>query len=467
LSQKVHRGWIGRSIQRLQRARSGLVLLGGSSGVLRVFIACAACGVFSSCSLNDLSRNRDYICESLRRPLTVAAARGTFLLKSSRLFYPNGIPGDPSLLPDLMPPELAEIERMLASVLSHVHTTQTRHATLLLRHFPGADLRRAAVELQPILNQGVAVAGTESSGRMFFDAKVVQAIYRSALLAVLVEDERDTPAGERESIAFRKFAEFSKKLDAMSPIMPLSTAAGFAEGVKQTQGKNPSDVIFAGLAGSVESYLSDTQVLLQSHELEQKFLGASEFMLAHENAHLVLGHFPASTECDEARGRELTADSYAVLLNTLANFDGITEGSGLPKQCGGSLLAFMAALRDSGADYYHSFFTYAYDLAGFDRAMASLPGCDYPPTSEREERAELFASIVSRTLDDARSAEARRRTGDKSLLEALGASPFDASYESMVKFYSQYYSKTPGVRTTLVQYRDLLEALFYTYYHRS
>ena len=63
--------------------------------------ALLAVSLLSGCSVQNLIENRAYIADSLQRPATVATARGTFLLRSSRMFYPGDLPRDPQELPSL------------------------------------------------------------------------------------------------------------------------------------------------------------------------------------------------------------------------------------------------------------------------------------------------------------------------------------------------------------------------------
>jgi hypothetical protein len=417
----------------------------------------------SASILSNVIDNREYIGDTLNRPLSVADARGTFLLKSSRLFYPHGIPDDSDTIPPLTGKELGEIDRMLSERLSRIMSIQEKHRALLIDHYPGFDIARAKVKLA-ILSQGTAVAATESSGRMFIDAKVVQAIYRSALLSVLVERTTPSIGKEQEREAFAEFADFNKKLGEMSSFLPLSDLSGFTKGVEQAKDSGNLGKLFGGMWGVLESRLRDMHIVSQSQSLEDSFLGAMEFLLAHEMAHLVLGHYPASELCAEAQERELIADRYAVLLNVLSSYENaakveLTEnadGSLSSRGRGATGLLFVAP------DSFAQFFKHAYELAGFDGLMQSIADCRYPPSSDRSKAAQPFSKVIVEIITDARWADGLQGTGNKKLFEALGNSPFDHYYEAMLK-EAEKRTDEP-TQDYIKRHQSLLRDVFHVYY---
>lgn len=433
----------------------------------RLFLVVIAGSVLSSCStesvIQNVFQNREYIADTLQRPVSVADARGTFLLKSSRIFYPNGIPQDPSVLPQLTAAQIKEIERLLERVIERVSLTQRRHAPLLARTFSGLDITRGIVGIT-ILSQGQAIAATEKSGRMYVDGKVVQAIYRSALLAVLVDDETVGAGKDREQLAFARFSEFNNKLGGMSSFLPLSDINGFAKSAKRNEGGGLLDNMMFGAFGILETRLNDMALMEQSRALEEAFLGAIEFLAAHETAHLVLGHFPLTGVCADARTREFDADQYAVLVNAMAQFDSVSKIT-LDRVDSGGFSASGAAARSlmfRPEQYYRQFFRHAYGLAGFDSMFAGIVECAYPPYTEREKTAQPYSEIVKEIIEDARWADGLRRSGDRGAREALGSSPFESYYDSM-RNDAKKRSTEPTLQY-LERNRALLRDLFYTYY---
>lgn len=427
-------------------------------------LALSSCAVsLSGGVVDNLIENRAYIADSAVRPLTVADTRGTFLMKSSRIFYPRGIPGDPGLIPDLTEAELTGIEHMLEVELTRVTATQSQHRGLLVAQFPGFDDRRARVHLE-IKNQRLAFAATEQSGRMFVDAKVIQAIYRAALLSILVGENFVGTKEERERLAFAKFAQFSQQLEGMSPVLPVSDARGFAKRAWQAKG-TLLDRIENGLDGLLAARLHDMALVEQSQSLERSFLGAIDFLLSHETAHLVLGHFPLATDCEDARARELVADQYAVLLVGLARFDRLPLTMKQASNGWINLFGISAAIPDG----YEPFFRFAYGLAGFDSVMGSVPECSYPPSDEREKALAPFASMIDGVMWEAKWDYAfgslRQGVPVPTATEAL----YNHYYSEQLSTHSRVSGKNAPRKPTADDIRrncDLLHALFDLYYRQ-
>jgi hypothetical protein len=425
-------------------------------------LACVAFALLalSSCVISlgvgiadNLIENRAYIADSAERPLTVADARGTFLLKSSHVFYPRGIPIDPSQIPDLTDTELAGIEHMLDTELRRITATQSQHRAFLAAQFPGFDDRRAKAQIE-IENQRLAVAATEQSGRMFVDAKVVQAIYRAALLSVLVDEDLKGSKEERERSAFGKFAEFSQNVEGMSPVLPLNDARGFLSAARHAKG-TLEDRMDEGLRGVLQARLQDMLVVEQSQRLEGSFLGAIDFLLAHETAHLVLGHFPLTTDCNGARDREFEADRYAVLLNGLSHFD-------RPPVFRANIL-----LISTPPDNYETFFRFAYGLAGFDTLLSPLHECSYPRSDLREKALHPFASMIGDVVERAKWDHAYKSMRTNGAVSTSGKSAFDDYYEPLLSKLCQESRNREFDYPTAEEVeanRDLLHALYNLYY---
>jgi hypothetical protein len=430
-------------------------------GHVRLLVAGCAAAAVLGCSteevLTGLVKNREYVADSLTRPLTVSQAKDTFLIRSSRIFYPDGIPKDPAHLPDFTEPQKQAIQSLLQASLQRVQSTQERHAALIAKHFTGFAPPPAKPRLQ-LLNQGQAVAGTDSSGLVLVDMKVVQAIYRSALLFVLGDERELGPQQER--LAFERFAEMRGGLDGMSGLLPFSDLKGFAQGAREAGGRNPLDAVMSGLVGVLESRLTDAAFVGESRRLESSFLGAIDFLLAHETAHVALRHFPATDQCALAQQRELDADRHAVLLNLLASYD--AAGRIVVTVSGGSISARgagAAAILAEPPQSHEQFFRHAYRLAGFHAALEAAKQCEYPDTAVRVKLAEQFAEPASEIVRSARWAAALRRSGDGDTLKVLGEQPFDTYYLMKVRDATTAWQQQVGAVARQDKRNEWLEGL--------
>lgn len=406
-----------------------------------VIVAVAALALLAGCSISSLVQNSDYIVDTLRRPATVAAARDTFLLRSSRIFYPDALPTDPAELPPLGAAQRREIAELVQHVLGQLNATQQRRQSVLAAVAGPLDPSQAPTRVV-VVDQSQAVAAVDSSGHLAINGRVVQGIYRSALLEVLADNKTAVPAAERERAAFRSFAEFRTGIDGMSPLQPLSDLKAFSRGTRGEgalaglggmfgggENADPFDKLLGGMMsgmfGVLGQRLEDMSLSQRSAALEASFLGAVRFLLAHEFAHLVLGHFPLVPQCDAAVARELAADRLATLLGLLAQADRLPPIP-LERGSGGSLRINGAqAMTDLAAQPVPSarqFFRLAYQLAGFDSAMLAVADCRYPDAGARLERVDEVEQGGIAWIDIGRTDAALRRAdgqaGDAARVQA-------------------------------------------------
>lgn len=458
---------------------------GGQFAIVTLCIVTLTGGCSTERLLITLFENHEYVGQTLSRPLTVANARGTFLLGASRLFYPDGVPSDPDLLPDLTAKQLKEIENLLDSVVTRVDATRLRHAALLSRAHP--ELRPVPGKLNiTVLNQGKSVAAIEGSGRLFVDVKVVQAIYRSALLSTLIDDvgngwwsfpsiapaidefdqkliEDTTADMSKEQLAFSRFATFSSELEKMSSLQPLSDMSGFAKGARTVGDGDLLERSMAGTFGVLQTRLADMAIIERSRALEKSFLGAIAFFAAHELAHLALGHFPVTLQCTEAQSREFDADKYSVLLNAIANFDSLPRLTLRPDgTASGRSAQALVALSSTVSDHEH-FFRHAYGLANFDSALGSIPGCIYPPQDERNKSVQAYADMIIDAIQHALWIDALRHSG-MVLPQDLFQSPFEDYFEKVTAPPTDADVSIIERARLAASHHDLLRDIFFTYF---
>ena len=442
--------------------------------------------LLTACSIDSVIMgaydNREYIAGNLKRPMKVSQAKKTFLLESSDIFYPNGLPADPSALPDLSQNELNKLERLLERVSKRVSRTLKKHKNFLLKHDAALNLNAARIRRITILNQGQSVAATDQEGTIYLDAKVIQSIYRSTLLAVLTSEGAnnsffsiffgrepeldDLENMDPESRAFAKFQAFKNKLEGLSSVLLLSDIGAFTAGAGSdtlTKEAGFSDRFLSGAQSLFEQRMKDARLMSQSRALERAFMGSVEFLVAHEVSHIALNHFPLSADCEEAQYREIAADSQAVLINTLTQFDLAPQLTYRSNNEGGYNVkgAFW-----SPTSSHLLFFTYAYDFAEFDGAFSHIAGCKYVDKTKRAVFSYRIGKMLEEILDSARRSEAYRKSRSRKLREQIADEPFQEAFEVLIKeIEDEEKSKFLPPMDFVMSNKDLLGDLFNTYYH--
>lgn len=431
----------------------------------------------TGCSVSSLLNNADYVVDTLQKPATVATARDTFLLRSSRVFYPNALPADPAELPALSAEQRREIAELVQHVLSELNATQHRRQQGLAAVAGPVDTSLARTKVT-VVDQSQAVAAVDSSGYLAINGRVVQGIYRSALIEVMADDEKPgVSAAERERAAFREFAEFRTGIDGMSPLQPLSDLKAFTRGTRGEGsmagvgnlmgGSDKADPLdrmmggmMAGMFGVLEQRMQDMWLSERSAALEASFIGAVRFLLAHELSHLILGHFPLPPQCDAVIARELAADRYATMLGLSAQADRLPRIP-LRRGSGGSLTIegaqAMTALAIKPVPSARQFFKLAYQLAGFDSVMLAVAGCHYPDAKTRLERVDEIEQGGINWIDLGRMDAALRRADGKSSDPARVQARFEARRDEVFGEVSQ---RDPAEAEELRIYEPWWRALY-------
>lgn len=452
--------------------RSWIWLVIATSAALALLAGCSA-----SSLVQNLVQNSDYIVGTVQQPMTVAAASDTFLLRSSRVFYPDALPADPADLPPLSAEQRREIAELVQNVLGELNATQKRRQQALaaVAGPVNPSLTRTRVI---VVDQSQAVAAVDSGGYLAINGRVVQGIYRSALIEVLADDDKPgVPSAERERAAFVAFAEFRTGIDRMSPLLPLSDLKAFTRGARGKgtmagvgnligggEKADPLDKLMggmmAGMFGVLEQRIQDMWLSERSAALEASFIGAVRFLLAHELAHLILGHFPLSPQCDAAIARELAADRYATLLGLAAQADRLPRIP-MRRGSGGSLhidgTQGMAALAAKPMPSARQFFGLAYQLAGFDSAMLAVTGCRYPNAKTRLERVDKVEQGGIAWIDLGRMDAALRRADSNSSDAARVQTRFDARRDEV---FGEAKQRDPAEAEELKTYEPWWRVLY-------
>ena len=300
--------------------------------------------------------------------------------RDAALFYPNEVMGDPEEIPPLSPQQLHSLQRDLEKTLKLVLQTHKAHREVLSTYFgdAAAELPQASVL---VTNNDLPEAQTTSYGEITIDVSVLQSMLRAALLtAYQVEIQLHRVRTNTEFSAHG----FSLEEEAIAINTFLSKRARF--------GQTPSRSKIGDLMNSNSLRSSNSGRLDWSgmHALVKEFNGVAVrydiqqlFLLAHEVGHIVLGHFGPNPlivtdhendqedNCSGRRAIERAADIYASILITLAT---------TPNAMDDFLGLFGGPKVSEG---FETFFSYAYDYAGFINADGTLICVNYPPPAQR------------------------------------------------------------------------------------
>ena len=334
---------------------------------------------------------------------------GSYLVKSLERFYPDGVPADINEdYPVLSSVQLKAINSELEDVLSVIEKTHVKKYEILDALFV-SDLANAPRSKLKVENLGRPTVKTSSDGVIFLDARVLQAIFRGALLenrrlgadrglSGFLSPWLNSPQGF--DATYVPSAQTEEQRAAIAELVQL------VEDVRTTPGHGVIGDLFAvwGEDDFTEApFFRMTDFARRSQDLQNLYLGASLFLLAHEYGHLALRHhdrlkslkeeFPEedrgdeSVYCSERRSIEHEADLYGLVL--LSPYSQI--GSSPP------FLDFLGIGQNLTG--YRNFFQYGYDLGGFTHTSGE--DCRYPTNKERY----VLVEEVNRALTTARTEE--------------------------------------------------------------
>ncbi len=329
----------------------------------------------------------------------------SFLFQSADVFYPGGVLGEPGTLPTLGRAQIGEIQTSFESISQ---TLQAEHKTskaaleqLFRRSLPNEIKTRVA-----IVNTGTPIARIGAQGNIDVDAKVAQALFRTALVAGLRKGSfmsvtrgrsDSTPKTETESIA-----EFLK----------------FKHDVESAQGKSMvGDMVSALRDDENGSWFKMVDLAEVSRNVELHYFGPIRFMLAHEMGHVALGHYDrlrttADNDCAALKAMETEADAYATMLLSLQLARGGAMSFG---GFGGDMFGFDALTG------YEDFFKLTYEMAGFERAGVAAD-CSHPPAAERLASARKIHEGVQQGVNEAMNAAVDRAYREAAASAAASAS---------------------------------------------
>jgi len=339
----------------------------------------------------------------------------SYLAKSLERFYPDGVPDDINkVYSDLSSDQLDAISSELEDVLGAIEKNHIKKHKMLDAVFV-SELARAPRSKLTIMNLGRPTAKSSSEGEVFLDVRVLQAIFRGALLenlrlgedrglSVLLRPGPNDP--QKFDSTYLPSAQTEEQRAAIAELVQL------IEDARATPGHGAIGDLFAVWGGddfSEAPWFRMTEFALRSQNLQLRYVGASLFLLAHEYGHLALRHhdrlkslkkeFPEgdrrdeSVYCSAVRDLEHAADLYGLLL--ISPYSQVNSPP--------PFLDFLGTAQILTG--YRTFFQYGYDLGGF--AYTSGEACKYPTNKDRYELVEE----VNTALTTARAEEFMRALG--------------------------------------------------------
>lgn len=332
----------------------------------------------------------------------------SYLVQSVKKFYPNGVPDDPAkTYPALQGRELRSIESELRSYstqLAAMHEKRVSNLRALLGRNDIPNKSQAKVQL---VNRGGLAASTDSAGQVVVDVRVLQSIFRGALL----DAHRSSPESPfdfdspRRKVRQSKYDPFNTTEDERAAIGDLLKT------IKKVEDTPARSMIgdFIGMVGS-DSFDRAPWFAMAGHSmsssvLQSKYVGAVLFLLAHEQGHIAMNHHARLTQetlahaqlradialraqCELRKQFEEEADVYAFLL--LSPFSHAQS----------PMDAFAAHLAPQIQQLtgYQSFFEYGYNLAGFQRNEAS--DCGYESNDARLAKVRDLDDVIRKKGED-------------------------------------------------------------------
>lgn len=346
---------------------------------LRVVAAAAAAAILAGCITFEKTGSSS--AETKR------AMEESFLFASAEIFYPAGAPEDPGRLSDLGKQAIAELQRQMSSTLAGLLREHGKLHAALAEVFerPIPAEARATVAL---VNTGRPVARIAGDGEISLDAKVVQAMFRAALVStfeteiLLARVEAGKPAAgpvgesaEEQDIAVRAMLALKARVEAMEGRSALGEVLG--------------DTDLRGAQEGGTGWFAMQDLARVSNDAERSYDVQQILLLAHELGHVVLGHQGldhARLDCEGLAGLEQEADLYAALVLALATrADSVQDLLGM----------FGKSLGEGLEDL----FAYAYEFAGFEAASVTARCPPRAPEERLRAVREAYGAVRSAQID--------------------------------------------------------------------
>lgn len=331
--------------------------------------------------------------------------------KDAALFYPDEKLGDPEEIPPLKSKNILSLQHDLEDTLKDIFRFHKTHQQTLRSIF------RDAVEGVPqatviVTNNDLPEAQTTSSGEITIDVRVIQSMLRAALLNTYKVEVQLHRINTNSEISAHNFSPEEEKI-AINTFLSKRSRFNKTPSRSLIGDLMKTDPLTPSSSGSYD-WFEMNKLIEEFDDIALRYEVQRYFLLAHEVGHLVLGHFgPApflltdkerdpEDDCAERRALERAADVYAGTLITLATHDYAMK----------DILGLFS--RSKISDGFDTFFSYAYDYAGFKNTDGSQSCINYPPPEQRQTAVQLMYDEIRKGQIDNIFKNAKQGTRSKS-----------------------------------------------------
>jgi hypothetical protein len=339
-------------------------------------------------------------CISIQGPSSGDMKRellNSYLVKAAKRFYPEGAPRDTSrIYPRLHGQNLAPIEDELNDIASGLRKAhKAKFGTISAYAMPKMK-EQVSSQIEVISEQPIA-ANTDQNGRITIDVRVLQSIFRGAVLETF---QRDHPSIKLHPTLEHRFDRtYDPGTVTADQVAAIEQLLELVEKIE----KMPSH--YSAIGDMFDVFSNDKrlgqqpwfeleEIEMSSLSLQARHGGAVSFLLAHEQAHLVLDHHSRwnhlvgdeKTRCDARRSFEAEADAYALLLLSPQTTAG-----------GAGMVFFEAPGWDTFSNMvgFRNFLIFGYNLSGFNESEGKT--CKYETNQVRFQRLEKLNKFIQET----------------------------------------------------------------------
>lgn len=352
--------------------------------LIAISLSCSACITISGESSGDI---QDKLQQS-------------YLVQSAKRFYPNGtVPDNPALVShELTGNNLKPIQKELSEITTSLRKLHETKKAILAQH--GLELTPKISSRVAVVNNGSIAANTRRDGLITVDVRVLQSIFRGAVLEMYRASENHSPIGSFARTSDEFDDSFNPSEATTEQRKALESLLKTVQQIDEIKGKTMlGDLVGAFGDDNLDGpWFQISEIAMDSNSLQTRHVGAVLFLLAHEQGHLALDHFTRrdSLESDAAasqqadkdfrlcqglRQLELEADAYALLLlspHTLSPVE--------------------AAITDSFDEFrnivgFRNFLNYGYNLSGFSEGEHTT--CQYETNRARYENLDRLNKSLS------------------------------------------------------------------------
>jgi hypothetical protein len=341
----------------------------------------------------------------------------SYLVLSAKRFYPGeAVPADPALLSEeLIGDNLRPIQKELsdfAAMLRKLHEAKRENIEKY-----GLKLTPKLSSKVSIVNSSSIAANTKRDGLVTVDVRVLQSIFRGAVLEMYRASGDHSPTDSFVHTSEKFDESFNPSEATAEQRKAIESLLETVHQIDQIRGQTMMGDLFGALGDDNLDgpWFQITDIAMKSNNLQTRYVGAVLFLLAHEQGHLALNHFNRrdalekegaisqqadkdSRLCQGLRQLEQEADVYALLL--------LSPHTSSPVE---------AAIADSFDEFrnivgFRNFLNYGYNLSGF--ADGEHTACRYETNRTRYETLDRLNGELSQESTTAFETALEKALGD-------------------------------------------------------